>query len=216
MKAAYRGVVRRPHFSTEGTICRANDNVTKLTQPGSFEDPLTEVLRNGARALLAQAVEAEVAEFLAKHADLKTDDGRVRVVRHGHLPEREVMTGIGPVAVRQPRVRDRGVAADDAGRIRFTPAIPPPYARPSRSLEVLILQLRFFERTTLALNPLGSCIHTRWSSRQFPLSFASPMRAAASRPSRAHGRALAWENADPRGRRQTLDGRSFERRPRYG
>ena len=111
--------------------------VVKLLQPGSFADPLTEVLRNGARALLAQAVEAEVAEFLAKHVDLKTATGLRRVVRHGHLPEREVMTGIGPVGVRQPRVRDRG-AGDDAGRIRFTPAVLPPYARRSRSLEVLI------------------------------------------------------------------------------
>lgn len=115
-----------------------NDNVTKLIQPGSFEDPLTEVLRNGARALLAQAVEAEVAEFLSKHAELKTGDGRQRVVRHGHLPEREVMTGIGPIAARQPRIRDRGAAADDPRRIRFTPTILPPYARRSRSLEVLI------------------------------------------------------------------------------
>jgi putative transposase len=112
-------------------------NVVKLLQPGSFADPLTEVLRNGARALLAQAIEAEVADFLAKHIDLKTATGLRRVVRHGHLPEREVMTGIGPVGVRQPRVRDRG-AANDAGRIRFTPAILPPYARRSRSLEVLI------------------------------------------------------------------------------
>ena len=78
-----------------------------------------------------------MAEFLAKHVDLKTATGLSRVVRHGHLPEREVMTGIGPVDVRQPRVRDRG-ATDDAGRIRFTPAILPPYARRSRSLEVLI------------------------------------------------------------------------------
>jgi putative transposase len=113
-------------------------NVVKLLQPGSFADPLTEVLRNGARALLAQAVEAEVAEFLAKHIDLKTASGLSRVVRHGHLPEREMMTGIGPVSVRQPRVRDRGVAAENAERIRFTPAILPPYARRSRSLEVLI------------------------------------------------------------------------------
>ena len=103
-------------------------NVVKLLQPGSFGDPLTEVLRNGARALLAQAIEAEVGEFLAKHADLRTTVGLHRVVRHGHLPEREVMTGIGPVGVCQPRVRDRG-AADDAGRIRFTPAILPPYQR---------------------------------------------------------------------------------------
>jgi len=113
-------------------------NVVKLLQPGSFGDPLTEVLRNGARALLAQAIEAEVAEFLAKHSDLKTASGLGRVVRHGHLPEREVMTGIGPVGVRQPRVRDRGVAAENAERIRFTPVILPPYTRRSRSLEVLI------------------------------------------------------------------------------
>jgi len=113
-------------------------NVVKLLQPGSFTDPLTEVLRNGARALLAQAVEAEVAEFLAKHVDLKTATGLSRVVRHGHLPAREVMTGIGPVGVRQPRVRDRGAAAGDGERICFTPAILPPYARRSRSLEVLI------------------------------------------------------------------------------
>jgi putative transposase len=113
-------------------------NIVTLLQPGSFADPLTEVLRNGARALLAQAVEAEVGDFLAKHIDLKTASGLGRVVRHGHLPERAVMTGIGPVGVRQPRVRDRGVAAENAERIRFTPAILPPYARRSRSLEVLI------------------------------------------------------------------------------
>lgn len=115
-----------------------NDNVTKLIQPGAFDDPLTEILRNGARALLAQAVEAEIADFLERHADLKTEAGYQRVVRHGHLPEREVMTGIGPVAVRQPRVRDRGAGAEAADRIRFTPAILPPYARRSKSLDVLL------------------------------------------------------------------------------
>lgn len=115
-----------------------NPNVTRLIQPGAFEDLLTEILRNGARALLAQAVEAEVAGFLDKHRDLTTEDGMQRVVRHGHLPEREVMTGIGPVAVRQPRVRDRGAAADAPERIRFTPIILPPYARRSKSLEVLL------------------------------------------------------------------------------
>jgi transposase-like protein len=116
----------------------SNDNVVQLIQPGSFEDRLTEVLRNGARTLLAQAVEAEVAEFVANHAGLKTEDGRQRVVRHGHLPEREVMTGIGPVAVRQPRVRDRVAATDDPARIRFTPAILPPYMRRSKSIETLL------------------------------------------------------------------------------
>jgi putative transposase len=115
-----------------------NDNLVNLIQPGTFTDQLTEILRNGARALLTQAVEAEVADFLAKHADLKTEDGHRRIVRHGHLPEREIMTGIGAVAVRQPRVRDRDAAADDPERIRFTPAILPPYARRSKSLEMLI------------------------------------------------------------------------------
>ena len=115
-----------------------NDSVIKLIQPGTFNDLLTEVLRNGARTLLTQAVEAEVSEFLAKHADLKTPDGHRRIMRHGRLPEREVMTGIGPVTARQPRVRDREAAAGDPNRIRFTPAILPPYARRSKSLEMLI------------------------------------------------------------------------------
>jgi putative transposase len=116
----------------------SNDNVSKLIQPGAFDDQLTEILRQGARTLLAQAVEAEVADFLAKHTDLTTEDGRQRIVRHGHLPEREVMTGIGPVAVRQPRIRDRETAAGDPGRIRFSPAILPPYMRRSKSIETLL------------------------------------------------------------------------------
>ncbi len=111
-------------------------NVFQLSQPGSFVDPLTEVLRQGARTLLAQAVEAEVAAVLASHADRLTEDGRQRLVRHGHLPEREIMTGIGPVTVRCPRVRDR--VGDGSERIRFSSAILPPYARRSKSLEVLI------------------------------------------------------------------------------
>jgi len=115
-----------------------NDNIVKLIQPGAVSDPLTEILRSGAQALLVQAVEAEVADFLAKHGDLKTGDGHQRVVRHGHLPGREIVTGIGPVAVRQPRVRDREAGADDPERIRFTPAILPPYARRSKSLDTLL------------------------------------------------------------------------------
>jgi len=111
-------------------------NVFQLSQPGTFSDPLTEVLRSGARALLAQSVEAELSALLSGHADKLTDDGRQRLVRHGHLPERRIMTGIGPVAVRCPRVRDRG--GEGSGRIRFSSAILPPYARRSKSLEILI------------------------------------------------------------------------------
>ena len=111
-------------------------NVIKLAQPGTFTDSLTEILRNGAYALLAQAIEVEVADFLGRYADLKTAAGRQRVVRHGHLPQREIMTGIGPVAVRQPRVRDR--EASEGERIRFSSGILPPYVRRTKSLEVLI------------------------------------------------------------------------------
>jgi putative transposase len=93
-------------------------------------------LRNGAQALLAQAVEAEIAAFLSMYAENMTQDGRQRLVRHGHLPEREIITGIGPVAVRCPRVRDR--VGEGSERIRFSSAILPPYARRSKSLEVLI------------------------------------------------------------------------------
>ena len=116
-----------------------DSNVFQLSQPGTLSDPLTEVLRSGARALLAQAVAAEVAGFLESHADKLTDDGRQRLVRHGHLPEREIMTGIGPVAVRAPRIRDRVGTGEE--RIAFSSAILPPYARRSKSLEVLIPML---------------------------------------------------------------------------
>ena len=74
--------------------------------------------------MLAQAVEAEVASFLAATAHLQTEDGRQRLVRHGHLPERRIATGIGAVTVRQPRVRDRGQPGEPP--IRFSPAILPP------------------------------------------------------------------------------------------
>ena len=114
----------------------SDNTVLKLSQPSTFSDPLTEVLRSGARSLLARAVEAEVAVFLDGHPEARTEEGRRRLVRHGHPPEREIMTGIGPVAVRAPRVRDRtGLGAD---RIRFSSALLPPYARRSKSLEVLI------------------------------------------------------------------------------
>ena len=114
----------------------SDNTVLKLSQPSTFSDPLTEVLRSGARSLLARAVEAEVAAFLDGHSEARTEEGRRRLVRHGHLPEREIMTGIGPVAVRAPRVRDR--TGQGADRIRFSSALLPPYARRSKSLEVLI------------------------------------------------------------------------------
>ena len=114
------------------------DNVVSLRRPDDrAEDSLTEVLRHGARTLLAQAIEAEVQTFLAAHAELVDDAGRRRLVRNGFLPERTIQTGIGPVAVRQPRVRDRGPATGGA-KIQFTSSILPRYLRRTRSLEELL------------------------------------------------------------------------------
>ena len=64
----------------------SDSNVIKLAQPGAFTDSLTEILRSGARALLTQAVEAEVAEFLAKHTDLKTGTARCPEGRETSVP----------------------------------------------------------------------------------------------------------------------------------
>ena len=115
------------------------DTVVSFSHPDriSIEDPLTQVLRLGARRLLADAVEAEVEAFIAAHADLAVEAGRRRVVRHDYQPEREVQTGIGAVAVRRPRVRDRQPDAG-RGRIRFTSSILPPYLRRAKSVEELL------------------------------------------------------------------------------
>jgi putative transposase len=114
------------------------DTVIKFTKPSEFsDDPLTDVLRKGARELLATAVQAEVTEFISAHEHLLDENGRQRLVRHGFLPQREVMTGIGKVAVQVPRVRDRG-AVDDASRIRFSSSLVPPYLRKAKSVEELL------------------------------------------------------------------------------
>ncbi len=114
-----------------------NENrVIALRQKGAIDDPLTEILRVGARRLIAQAVEAEFETFLATYADLILPDGRQRVVRHGHDPVRAIQTGIGPVDVEKPKARDRGAAAAD--RIRFTSTILPKWARRTKSLDALL------------------------------------------------------------------------------
>jgi transposase-like protein len=112
-------------------------NVVRLRQPDAIEDPLTDVLRAGARRLLAQAVALEAEAFLAGMRELKLPDGRDRLVRHGHGPERLIQTGIGPVAVSRVKIRDRG-AVGGADRVRFSSAILPRWARRTRSLDALL------------------------------------------------------------------------------
>jgi putative transposase len=121
----------------------SDSTVVPLRQLDEIDDPLTAVLRSGARRLLAQAVEAEAEAFLAAMRDRRLPDGRERVVRHGRGPERLVQTGIGPVGVRRVKLRDRAAGADGE-RIRFTSAVLPRWARRTRSLDALlpILYLR--------------------------------------------------------------------------
>jgi putative transposase len=111
--------------------------IITLRQPDDIDDPLTNILRAGARQLLAQAVEIEVETFFATVKDLKLADGRARVVRHGYGPARTIATGIGPVEVARAKIRDRG-AAGDGERIRFNSAILPLWARRTRSLDTLL------------------------------------------------------------------------------
>jgi putative transposase len=112
-------------------------NIVRLRQPEEIDDPLTEVLRAGARRLLAQAVEMEADAFLSAMQDLRLPDGRARLVRHGHGPERAIQTGIGPVPVARVRVRDRGASGSE-DRVRFTSTILPKWARRTRSLDALL------------------------------------------------------------------------------
>jgi putative transposase len=116
----------------------SSSTVVPLRQPDEVDDPLTAVLRSGARRLLAQAIEAEAEAFLAEMKGVRLPDGRERLVRHGHGPERMVQTGIGPVAARRVKLRDRGAGADGGERIRFTSAILPRWARRTRSLDALL------------------------------------------------------------------------------
>lgn len=112
-------------------------NVRELIQPGEFKDHLTEVLRQGARNLLLQAVESEFASFLQSHEDKRLENSRKRIVRHGHLPERKVITGIGAIPVKVPRARDRK-ENNKEDTIRFTSQLLPPYVRRSKSIEATI------------------------------------------------------------------------------
>src|SRR5271154_2791232 len=112
------------------------NRVVALRQKGAIDDPLTEILRTGARRLIAQAVEAEFETFLASNAELVLSDGRRRGVRHGHDPVRAIQTGIGPVDVQKPKARDRG--APRGSRMRFPSTFLPNGARRTKTLDPLL------------------------------------------------------------------------------
>ena len=167
-----------------------DDSIVRLPRPGASiaVDPLLEVLRSGARRMLQQVIEAEVEAFVAAHAELEDGRGRRRVVRNGHAPEREIQTGIGPVAVRRPKLRDRGDGAGGA-RIRFTSKVLPRFLRRTKNIEELLPWLylkgvstgQFQEALTALLGPDASGLsastvrrlvaswqqeHERWQGRE--------------------------------------------------
>jgi len=117
-----------------------DSSIAVLRQPDTIDDPLTAVLREGARRLLAEAIEAEAEVFLQLMRAERLADGQARFVRHGHGPERTIQTGIGEVPVQRVKVRDRSATADGsaAERIRFTSAILPKWARRTPSLDALL------------------------------------------------------------------------------
>jgi len=103
--------------------------------PGTSRDALSDILKEGAQQMLAHAIEAEVAEWIDAHANHTDDHGRRQVVRNGYLPQRKIVTGLGEIPVRQPRVHDR---RPDPEREKFTSKILPPYLRKAKSIEELI------------------------------------------------------------------------------
>ena len=110
-----------------------NDNVISLKAPEGVEDPLTELVRQGARELIHKALEAELSELLSAYADKRDEAGRPGVVRNGYQPEREILTGIGPVKVKVPKVRSRL-----SEPVTFRSSLVPPYVRRTKTVEAAL------------------------------------------------------------------------------
>jgi transposase-like protein len=128
-------VLLKDLFSQEYATMRERNGSTVTLPASESRDALSDVLRRGAQKMLAEAIDAEVAEWIETHADRRDEHGHRQVVRNGHLPTRTITTGVGPVEVRQPRVHDRR-RGDDVQR--FHSKILPPYLRKAKSIEELI------------------------------------------------------------------------------
>lgn len=119
---------------------RTKDTIIEFKKPEeittAITDTITELAREGARQMLARAIEDEVAQFLEQNRSEQTENGHQRFVRNGHLPERAVQTGIGDIPIQQPRVRD--MKDDKSDGIHFSPSIFPPYIRRTKSLDALL------------------------------------------------------------------------------
>jgi len=108
-------------------------NVVELSGRETSRDELTELIRDGARKLISEALESEVRELLSGFSERRDASGRAAVVRNGYQPERAIQTGVGPVTVKVPKVRSR-----DGNPVSFRSALVPPYVRKSASLEAAL------------------------------------------------------------------------------
>lgn len=129
-----------------------NSTLRALPQPeAESTDPLTDLLRAGARDLIGQAVGAELQALLEQYAQLKLLDGHQAVVRNGFLPERTIQTGIGDIEIKVPKVRDRSGSG-----ICFNSSLLPPYLKRSSSIDELLpwLYLRGISTDQEALGAL--------------------------------------------------------------
>ena len=109
----------------------SNNKIIELKKPEeNFDDPLTDLLRRGARQLIAEAVESELQELLKEYSDFRNKAGHKQIVRNGYLPAREIQTGIGPVTVKVPKIRDKSGQG-----IKFNSTLLPPYLRKTRAIE---------------------------------------------------------------------------------
>ena len=131
-------------------------------------DALTDLLRTGAQELIATAVEADFASYLAQFADLRTDAGHAAVVRNGHHPARPFQTGIGPVSVRIPKVRSK-----DGTPVTFRSALVPPYVRRTKTLEAALPQWDFRRIRFLDLSAIGPRNTTAGEKRNWTMSQSS-------------------------------------------
>ena len=118
------------------SIEAVDPEVVEFREAFEAKSTLDEIVREGTRKMLQTAIEVEVDDFLAQHADRRDNCGRRLVVRNGSLPSRELLTGAGSLAVKQPRVRDKSPRSED--RVRFSPSVLPPYLRRSQSVDELI------------------------------------------------------------------------------
>jgi len=120
-------------MQNKGGTTMSKDNVISLEKPEENADLLTGLLRAGARELITQAVHAELTEFLTRYEDVMDSLGRRQVFRNGYLPQREIMTGIGPVDIQVPKTRDKG-----GHGLHFRSELLPPYIKRTKSVETVL------------------------------------------------------------------------------